>query len=669
MSILFQLVLVWAVAFIFLKFFDVLSSGLISRWLNLRNITLKFGYISYYTTQFNDAVEAFARVHRHHLRIWFNCGTIFAFFGLLFSIVLLLSNAVALFAPPPRAATPLFQDLPRVPFHHRRPWWFPRPVWQLLSASDHHPAALFPLSGMRDMHASAMRWGVQSWYRRRPHHKPPPPPHRPPRDGKDCQYYHTEFQKEVGRVLSMPAWLSQQRKRHRRFSLRKPSSAPPPRRRLFAVDDAGPARDKPDVVSSAQAHASTFLTPLVPGVTVPAGDVWYMIAAVLFAAVVHELGHAVAAGAEDGQVSGMGAFIAVLLPGAYVRLHGIELMSARAQLRVYCAGAWHNLVTVMMGLLLLRLLPFFAMPLFSTGEGALIVAVPPVSPLYEHVVAGDVLLRLGPFDVRDGGPSFRAAVHHLVDSGESVGFCVSERVLRDAARQSGKCCDASGDEGSLSCFRFANSTSWRTCIDATVISSGLTCRSSVECALGGALNGAAGVGANKQGLWSGARRLLSEKEVGRDGRLTCVMPVLGDQQQLVDVSVRSVQQGSVVHFFYQGYGHILGQSVTVSSYIPRGWAQWSGWLLKFLAWWDVPNVVERLLQYVCSISLGLGILNMAPVLYLDGEASAGLFVRVLLPWLSQKRVLMVRAALLIMGSLLLAVTLLTGIWNIEPHGR
>mmetsp|Transcript_1487 Transcript_1487/g.4945 ORF Transcript_1487/g.4945 Transcript_1487/m.4945 type:complete len:108 (+) Transcript_1487:1922-2245(+) len=69
---------------------------------------------------------------------------------------------------------------------------------------------------------------------------------------------------------------------------------------------------------------------------------------------------------------------------------------------------------------------------------------------------------------------------------------------------------------------------------------------------------------------------------------------------------------------------------------------------------DFPRKLDRLFQYTFSVSLCLAILNMAPVFFLDGEASAILFVRIFRPrmadWMQQK----LKTGMLIGGTALLA---------------
>ena len=118
-----------------------------------------------------------------------------------------------------------------------------------------------------------------------------------------------------------------------------------------------------------------------------------------------------------------------MLPGAYVRT-GPELedRSPWAQLRVYCAGVWHNLVrfaglwvvylrcqlvgwvvgslvgyaSQVLALVCWGLLSQFALAMhvgYATGRGAVVAVVPPHSPLLGHVRPGAAVTAIEAWNV------------------------------------------------------------------------------------------------------------------------------------------------------------------------------------------------------------------------------------------------------------------------------
>ena len=68
-------------------------------------------------------------------------------------------------------------------------------------------------------------------------------------------------------------------------------------------------------------------------------------------------------------------------PGAFVDLYTehLTVISPLRQLRIYCAGVWHNSVLVIVGLVLLWSLPYLLVPIYATGQGAVVLKVLKVS--------------------------------------------------------------------------------------------------------------------------------------------------------------------------------------------------------------------------------------------------------------------------------------------------
>ncbi|KAF0028478.1 hypothetical protein F2P81_019565 [Scophthalmus maximus] len=120
-----------------------------------------------------------------------------------------------------------------------------------------------------------------------------------------------------------------------------------------------------------------FYNKKVPGVNLPTNQLAYFFTALLLSGVIHELGHAVAALREQVRVNGFGMFVFVVYPGAFVDLFTthLNLVSPTQQLRIFCAGVWHNFVLCVAALAFLFLLPIFLFPVYSTGAGALVIEV------------------------------------------------------------------------------------------------------------------------------------------------------------------------------------------------------------------------------------------------------------------------------------------------------
>ena len=85
---------------------------------------------------------------------------------------------------------------------------------------------------------------------------------------------------------------------------------------------------------------------------------------------------------EQVHVKGFGVFFLVLYPGAFVDIATDQLLSAspRQQLRIFCAGVWHNIVIVVMAIIVLLSLPTLLSPAYLSGRSVLITALPEVAP-------------------------------------------------------------------------------------------------------------------------------------------------------------------------------------------------------------------------------------------------------------------------------------------------
>jgi hypothetical protein len=429
-----------------------------------------------------------------------------------------------------------------------------------------------------------------------------------------------------------------------------------------------------------------LLRALVPGVTIPMSDVGYIAISILLSAVIHELGHALAASIEEARVDSVGGFLALVFPGAYVQLSGMSALPPFRQLRVYCAGAWHNVVLACVCVALASTLPSSLFLVYTRGHGAVVVSLPENSALQSHVRPGDVIVGIGRHPVVDGGHSFRSAIRDIERSGEFTGFCISQKIYQRFAHPQTECCtmvDRGEEHPKLHCFTATeDSAAWhkRMCMRPSVVYSKATCHSAADCR-GFVSQDKVEIDVPKRRLGKGQRRMLAAEQVaGRGpsdsndsnpgGRVRrpvdnsperCFVVDLPSSQKLIDVRVHSLETGKVNHVFYQGYPRVLGQSMSVSSYVLRWRSYLPRGLVRTAAIWDFPNVIERQLQYAASISLALALLNMAPVFWLDGEASAILFVKLLLPSIDSFRLSRIKGTVLYIGTALLASNVLLAV--------
>lgn len=179
---------------------------------------------------------------------------------------------------------------------------------------------------------------------------------------------------------------------------------------------------------------------LIPGVNIPLSDIPYLALALLISAVLHELGHALAAAIEGVNVQECGIFIFFVLPTAYVSLPGDELeqLNPWAKLKIYCAGAWHNIV--------LSFIIFVALSIFFSGggmilrrsEGAVVANVHSKSALYGHLKPGDVIVELNGCVVKDS-QSWNTCLRDQYQN-QKKGYCVSKKIIDTEIRRNGRQC-------------------------------------------------------------------------------------------------------------------------------------------------------------------------------------------------------------------------------------
>ena len=77
------------------------------------------------------------------------------------------------------------------------------------------------------------------------------------------------------------------------------------------------------------------------------------------------------------RVNGFGLFLLLLYPGAFVDLstEHLQAVSPLRQLRIYCAGVWHNLVMVIVAAGVLGGLPVLLWPFYTTGVSVAVTGV------------------------------------------------------------------------------------------------------------------------------------------------------------------------------------------------------------------------------------------------------------------------------------------------------
>ncbi|KAJ2090242.1 hypothetical protein IW138_002874 [Coemansia sp. RSA 986] len=137
-----------------------------------------------------------------------------------------------------------------------------------------------------------------------------------------------------------------------------------------------------------------LLRPVIPGITLPSAHLAHYVLSLAMCALVHELGHAVAASASAIRIRKFGVFVMGVYPGAFVDLQRDQLdrSSVGDRLRVACAGVWHNALTALVAWLLvyggLLRSVFLLVGWLPVTDGVAVVDVAKGSPLFGTLPLG-----------------------------------------------------------------------------------------------------------------------------------------------------------------------------------------------------------------------------------------------------------------------------------------
>ncbi|CAN8196782.1 unnamed protein product [Coccothraustes coccothraustes] len=384
-----------------------------------------------------------------------------------------------------------------------------------------------------------------------------------------------------------------------------------------------------------KAQNDRMLQVVVPGVNLPISQLTYFFSAILISGVIHEVGHGVAAIREQVRFNGFGIFIFIVYPGAFVDLFTthLQLISPVQQLRIFCAGVWHNFVLGVASFMVLFLLPAILFPFYYTGVGALVTEVAEDSPANgpRGLFVGDLVTNLQDcpvYNVED----WNSCLGDISEKSQ-VGYCVSAATLQQLSfparvyrRLDGtvECC--SNNSLTDICFSYSNKldSHMYACLPARkVIEASKVCRTNMDC--------------HKDFVPS-----------------FCVTPSLENQTRLI-----RVKHPPHIDMLYVGHPMHLQYTVSLSSFVPRQ---------NFLSI-NLPVVIETFCKYLISLSGALAVINAVPCFALDGQWILNSFLEATLSSLiveKQNREL-VGFLILLAGSALLAANVALGLWMVTAR--
>ncbi|CAL8073153.1 unnamed protein product [Calicophoron daubneyi] len=424
----------------------------------------------------------------------------------------------------------------------------------------------------------------------------------------------------------------------------------------------------------------------MPGVNLPFSQMGFYMLTLLLCALLHEAGHALAALHERVRLHGFGVFLFGFYPGAYVDLNTADLQGLAPfnQLRIYCAGVWHNAVIAIFSVLLFYTMPYLLSPGYHTGSGVGVTYLRENSVVTGHrgLSLGDAITRINSCPVANQSDWYRCLEEaHARPSG----YCVSGAYLNtihttyeaqgprrtlSAVASVGRSAD-SGETGytgtpgdSQSTFDCCSHQSASThlcftysvlskhggkspryaCLPARPVTERATCYSAADCGPQSVLRqgNSAKSGLAESGLLSAASR-----------NVICVVPSPPDNQTRLVRLVHNRKEAPAILFL--GPLDDLLSSVGVSDYVPR----WPSILSP-----NFPVVLGLFCTYLFSLSGALVILNVVPCYALDGQW----ILKALIDWCLSgclpcrwRRQVLFKVVMFI-GSLLLCTNVFLALW-------
>lgn len=372
------------------------------------------------------------------------------------------------------------------------------------------------------------------------------------------------------------------------------------------------------------------LTPVMPGVNLPMNQVVYYLLTLLVCAVFHELGHAIAAICEEVHVNGFGIFVLALYPGAFVDLstEHLQVVSPIRQLRIYCAGVWHNFVIVILAIMVLLFLPLFLLPFYHSGNAVAITYVVEDSPVSgpKGLTLGDIVTGIDNcrvFSVNDWTDCLDLSREKDID-----GFCIPSNSIdpMDIAISAYvtttgnvECCP--NTTNTHICFGYTNaknSSILHSCLPARSTSERHRCHVADDC--------------NNSKL-----------------SMACVKPSLDNITRLLRIVIQGRQP-----VLFLGHPLDLYYSVSLSNYVPY----WS-----FISL-NLPYILETFCKYLISLSGALAILNVVPCYALDGQWILSALIELTLKSIvktHEKRMLLY-TVVLSFGTFLLGANIVIALW-------
>ncbi|KAF7721831.1 hypothetical protein EC973_004094 [Apophysomyces ossiformis] len=355
--------------------------------------------------------------------------------------------------------------------------------------------------------------------------------------------------------------------------------------------------------------------PMIPGVTLPMSHLGYYLMALLICGVFHEAGHAIASFSERVPIQSSGVFMYYLYPGAFVNIpdQQLQMLSPFKQLKIVCAGVWHNLILYLITMMFLSgglqaVLLLCGWQSLQASGGVSVVNVRDGSPLAVHLPTSTVIYQLDDVRLENNLIDWNA---FLLDqhgrNRASQGFCAAIPQEEAASSDNLDCCRINEDHpfgqsenASISCFE--DFASMHTGKNPELLS----CLATLEVL-----------------ATPDAKRCTLDSECGTMRCVTPYTPAIEGQMVRIYATLppwQGVDNERDKVFLFEGELIDIWESVKVSILRPRFW------ILPA----SIPHICELVLRYTSSFTLALALLNILPAFKLDGEYALGQLLALLL---------------------------------------
>ncbi|CAG5125872.1 unnamed protein product [Candidula unifasciata] len=379
------------------------------------------------------------------------------------------------------------------------------------------------------------------------------------------------------------------------------------------------------------------LTPVMPGVNLPASQISYYMLTLLICGILHEVGHALAAVREQVRINGFGLFLLLVYPGAFVDLstEHLQAVSPLRQLRIYCAGVWHNLVVAVAAAVVLMLLPTLLFPFYTLGTSVVVTGVMQNSAVSgpRGLKVGETVTRIGDCHVKsisDWSNCLSASMQE-----KWTGHCLPLDLIKELDTSPSNlltnkshhpwevidCCN--GTSATHLCFTYHTKKSAETkyaCLPARHATDRPMCRLQSDC-------------------------YVPKVEAA------CVYPAVDNETRLLRVF-----HGQRPPLLFLGHPLDLYYSVSLSNYVPKA---------AFIPV-NLPFVIETFCKYIISLSGALVILNVVPCYALDGQYICHAFIELIFrPSIPDPEIRsLIYWLVIFFGTILLIVNVIFAMWTL-----